>query len=155
MIQVVLLRGVTSGLGTLVGGYLNDRFGAQICVTSALGLQAVAMLLMGWQRAEVLWAICVMAGIQGGIMNNVSSTVYAEYFGRDILGSVSGVVEMITNGGAALGPLCLTALMAVTGLPITTIFQWYAAPIVLGLLAIPTPRNYSWGPRNILDCGSL
>ena len=71
----------------------------------------------------------------------------AEYFGKEILGSVQGVVQMVTNGGAALGPLCLVTLMRITGLHITRIFQCYAmlsgAGFVFAALCggRPTPKG--------------
>ena len=40
-----------------------------------VGRQVLSMLLMGWPRPAVLWAIAALAGLQNGIVTNVGSVV--------------------------------------------------------------------------------
>ena len=64
----LMLRAAGGGLGTLVGGIVYDRWGARICMCSAQVVQVVAMSLFGWQSPSSLWAICLLAGVQSGMV---------------------------------------------------------------------------------------
>ena len=132
--RVLLLRGVGGGLGTLSGGVMYDRCGGRLCMGLAQALQVLSMALLGWRRPAVLWTVCVLAGVQSGIVQNTANVVFADYFGLEIAGSVQGVVQMIGMGGAACGPVALVALAAATGMPITAVLQLYAIAFAAMLL---------------------
>ena len=132
--RVLLLRGAGGGLGTLSGGIMYDRCGGRLCMGLAQALQVLSMALLGWRRPAVLWTVCVLAGVQSGIVQNTANVVFADYFGLEIAGSVQGVVQMIGMGGAACGPVALVALAAATGMPITAVLQLYAIAFAAMLL---------------------
>ena len=94
-------------MGTLIGGVVYDRCGARACMCSAQVVQVGAMYLFGWRSPDALWAICILAGLQSGMVQNTANVVFADYFGLDIAGSVQGMVQMIGMGGAAFGPITL------------------------------------------------
>jgi MFS family permease len=64
----LILRAVGGGLGTLLGGIVYDRWGARVCMCSAQIVQVIAMCLFGWPSPPSLWAICVLAGLQSGMV---------------------------------------------------------------------------------------
>ena len=129
------LRAAGGGLGTLIGGVVYDRWGARVCMCSAQAFQVVAMSLFGWRSPSSLWAICLLAGVQSGMVQNTANVVFADYFGLDIAGSIQGVVQMIGMGGAAFGPITLAGLAELTGRrPVTAVLQLYAVPFCLLLL---------------------
>eukprot|EP01048_Picozoa_sp_COSAG05_P025229 COSAG05_NODE_6320_length_981_cov_1.443311_1_plen_327_part_11 len=97
--MVIFIRGVCSCGGTALGGLMYDRYGARFCVVVAQLCQVLSMALMGCPRPSVLWAITVLAGLQNGIVTNVGSVVFADYFGLGIAGSIQGVVQMIGMAG--------------------------------------------------------
>lgn len=101
---------------------------------SAQAFQVVAMSLFGWRSPSSLWAICLLAGMQSGMVQNTANVVFADYFGLDIAGSIQGVVQMIGMGGAAFGPITLAGLAELTGRPVTAVLQLYAVPFCLLLL---------------------
>jgi predicted MFS family arabinose efflux permease len=64
----LILRAAGGGLGTLLGGILYDCWGARVCMCSAQIVQVAAMCLFGWRSPSSLWAICVLAGMQSGMV---------------------------------------------------------------------------------------
>jgi hypothetical protein len=67
----------------------------------------VAALLMASQVVEEPWILAygsVLGGIQG-MSGVLQSGVYAYYFGRSHLGSISGLASTIAVAGTSFGPL--------------------------------------------------
>ena len=104
---MLVLRGLSGGVGTVVGGYLYDWYGGRVCTSLSQAIQVLSMALLGWRRPEVLWLVCVLAGAQSGIVSNTANVVFADYFGLEIVGSIQGINQMIAMAGAALGPVAL------------------------------------------------
>ena len=96
----------------------------------------------------MLWAIAVLAGLQNGIVTNVGSVVFADYFGLEIAGSIQGVVQMIGMAGASTGPVVLAWALELTGLGILPILQAYAL-LFVGLAAF----SVRYGGRPVLAQG--
>lgn len=57
--NVLVLRGVAGGVGTVAGGFLYDRCGGRVCACLGQSLQAFSMLLLRWQHPFVLWLVCI------------------------------------------------------------------------------------------------
>ncbi|MFO8084299.1 MAG: MFS transporter [Desulfobacterales bacterium] len=99
---------VTSAVAQLGSGYLADRVPIRILLAAGLVGMSVALGL-----AQVLFAAPlaivygVVLGVSNGITGTVSSIVWADYFGRRHLGSISGLAAMFSRVASALGPLPL------------------------------------------------
>ncbi len=98
--------GLTSGIATLLSGWLVDRFphryvlaASQACLV--LALWGAPVLGNGAQVVAYGMVVGAMLGMAG----NVAATVYAHHFGRRHLGEIKGVASTFTIAASALGPL--------------------------------------------------
>ncbi len=97
---------VTTAIVNLGSGILVDRMPVRFLLMAALLLQ-VAALWMAPALTGLVMAISygIVLGSLNGLQRTVSTVVYASYFGRRYLGSISGIASTIMVAGSALGPL--------------------------------------------------
>jgi MFS family permease len=141
-LQVVL---VFSGLlANFAGGWLGQKW--------SLGrLMGVAMLLMGValaalplarSRSQVI-AYAISMGVSGGIVTVVFFTCWGKMFGRQHLGKIQGIAQLLTVLASALGPLLVAWSLDATG-SYKPLLHW-AAPlaVMLGLICflVPLPNS--------------
>jgi MFS family permease len=98
-----------AGLAALSGrigcGLLADRVGAKRTLVACLMLQAVAIALYLVARdLNTLYAVSMLFGLSYGGAMPLYAILVREYFPAKIMGSVFGVVAMISTVGMALGP---------------------------------------------------
>lgn len=100
--------GLTQAVVILSSGILVDRVPARFLLAVALVVQALSLAMTGLMRSVVLaLTYGVLLGITGGLMRMVGSVVWASYFGRRHLGSITGVTSVMLIGVSALGPVPL------------------------------------------------
>jgi sugar phosphate permease len=104
--MIFLPIAITTALVNFGSGLLVDRIPVRVVLAGALVLQAGA-LLMAQAIATVPLALAygILVGASGGLQRTISSVVWATYFGRRYLGSITGVTSTIMIAGSALGPL--------------------------------------------------
>lgn len=97
---------MTTALVNLGGGFLVDRIGVRYLLIGSLVLQAV-VLVMAHSLGSVTLAVLygVVLGTTSGLQRTVSSVVWADFFGRRYLGSITGITTTIMIAGSALGPM--------------------------------------------------
>ncbi|MEZ4639115.1 MAG: MFS transporter [Caldilineaceae bacterium] len=97
---------LTTALVNLVGGFLVDRISARFLLAAALICQA-AVLVMAHSLSSVTLALLygVILGSTMGLQRTVSSVIWANYFGRRYLGSITGATTTIMIAGSAFGPM--------------------------------------------------
>ena len=105
---LVLACYATSGIaGAVIWGYSADRFGARKSLTLdtfLIGLGAAALLMAGsYIWLAFLWAIFWGIVLTGQM--TLQKIIFADYFGRGRLGSISGVVTAFQTISQALGPV--------------------------------------------------
>ena len=128
---VYLPIAATTAVANLSSGALVDRIPPRFALASSLLLQALA-LWMARDLASVPLAILygVALGMAMGLYRTISAMAWAHYFGRQYLGSISGIASTILIVGASLGPIPLgfardalgsydQALLALTLLPLS------------------------------------
>jgi MFS family permease len=130
-----------TALVNLGGGYLSDRLpvrwllaGALFCLTAAL------VMVQALQGAVMASLYGVLLGTTSGLMGIVGSIIWADYYGREHLGSITGLTSMILILGSALGPMPLGIARDTLGsynlaLNISAVF-----PCILGLLSLFVQR---------------
>jgi len=97
--------GLAALSGRIVCGLLADRLGAKRTLVTCLGLQAVAISLYLVARdLDTLYAVSMVFGFSYGGAMPLYAILVREYFPATIMGSVFGVVAMISTLGMALGP---------------------------------------------------
>jgi MFS family permease len=98
--------GLAALSGRIICGLLADRAGAKRTLVACLALQAVAIALYLLARdLNTLYAVSMLFGLAYGGAMPLYAILVREYFPARIMGSVFGVVAMISTWGMALGPL--------------------------------------------------
>ena len=97
--------GLAALSGRIICGLLADRIGAKRTLVACLALQAVAIALYLEARdLDALYAVSMLFGFSYGGAMPLYAILVREYFPAKIMGSVFGVVAMISMLGMALGP---------------------------------------------------
>jgi MFS family permease len=97
---------LTTAVVNLGSGVLVDRIAVRILLALALFLQTTSLLLAQvLEGAEMAFLYGVILGATMGLMGMVNSVGWAKYFGRQHLGSITGVTTTILILGSALGPM--------------------------------------------------
>lgn len=130
---------LTSAVVRLGSGVLVDRVPVRFLLCGALIGQA-ASLVMAPRLHDTTSALIYGAilGVTGSLQMTVGTVIWAKYFGRRHLGSITGLVFLVTVGGSALGPMPMgvardlfgsydVALTAAAALPLAlAIVAWFA-----------------------------
>jgi len=97
--------GLAALSGRIICGLLADRAGAKRTLVACLALQAVAIALyLAARDLDTLYAVSMLFGFSYGRAMPLYAILVREYFPAKIMGSVFGVVAMISTLGMALGP---------------------------------------------------
>ena len=91
--------------GRIICGLVADRTGAKRTLVAGLALQAVAVSLYLFAGNLIsFYAVAALFGFSYGGVMPLYAILVREYFPAAIMGSVFGVVAMISTLGMALGP---------------------------------------------------
>lgn len=102
---VLGVAGLAAMGGRVLCGLLADRAGAKQTLVGCLVLQGVAIALYGLAHdLDALYAVSVLFGFSYGGAMPLYAILVREHFPARIMGSVFGVVAMISTLGMALGP---------------------------------------------------
>jgi MFS family permease len=97
--------GLAALSGRIICGLLADRTGAKRTLVACLALQAVAIALyLPARDLNTLYAVSMLFGFSYGGAMPLYAILVRGYFPAKIMGSVFGVVAMISTLGMALGP---------------------------------------------------
>jgi MFS family permease len=97
--------GLAALSGRITCGLLADRTGAKRTLVACLSLQAAAIALYLLARdLNTLYAVSMLFGFAYGGAMPLYAILVREYFPAKIMGSVFGVVALISTLGMALGP---------------------------------------------------
>ena len=140
--SVYLPIAVTSALVNLVSGILLSRIPVRVLLATSLILQAAALVMAAWflQGVEMALLYGVMIGVMMGLIRTVGSVIWAMYFGRLHLGSITGVTTTMSVVGTALGPMPMGIARDVLGSYNTTLTVSAALPLMLGVISLFVTR---------------
>jgi MFS family permease len=97
--------GLAAMCGRIICGLVADRVGAKRTLATCLVLQAGAIALYGpAHEIDTLYAVSMLFGFSYGGAMPLYAILVREHFPAKIMGSVFGVVAMISTLGMALGP---------------------------------------------------
>lgn len=118
----------------LVGGFLIDRIPARYILSiSLLMLSAVMLLIPHIRSVEAAIAIGLLMGIRTGLQGIVSSVVWAQFYGRRYLGTITGVTSTIGVAASGIGPMPLGIARDIFG-SYEMVLAWFAIlPITLAV----------------------
>ena len=137
-------------VGNFFAGFLGDRYPNRYVMA---GSQLLLVLPMLWTfYISEPWHALIygaLMGLAGGFFTNTSSVIWSNYYGRQQIGSIRGVVTTAIVGAAALGPLPFAFLFDLSGsytLPILVLLTLPVVAAVTALAAVP-PSSRRPAPR--------
>jgi MFS family permease len=138
---VLSVMGPVSFAGTLIGGFLSDRFPNRLLLVVGQAVLGVGVLLA--MVMTETWQALIYGGVigfsSGGVIT-VAAVIWPNYYGRKHLGSIRGAAAMAMVAGAALGPLPFALTFDLTGsyTSVLAIFMVFPAlSVVAALFAFP------------------
>ena len=138
----------TAAVGASVqflGGILINRIPIRWMIAVALILQSTVLVMAPLlTSAEMALGMGVLMGIRGGLQLIVSSVVWAKFFGRRYLGSITGLASTLMVGSSALGSMPFGIARDWLGSFHLVLTSFAVIPILLSVLAIiyaKTPRR--------------
>jgi MFS family permease len=136
--SVYLPIALTTAIVTLGSGVLLSRIPVRVLLAASLVLQAVSLVMAGWflQGTEMALLYGVIIGSMLGLVRTVGSVMWAMYFGRQHLGSITGVTTTISVVGTALGPMPLGIARDLLGSYNTALTVSAALPLLLGIISL-------------------
>lgn len=103
-------------VGTVVGGWLGDRFNKRLIIVLAMFGHMFAMLLVVFfSTFTALIAFAMLHGFSWGCRGPLISALRADYFGRASFGKVMGFSSMIIGLGTIIGPMFAGVTYDLTG----------------------------------------
>ena len=142
---------ITSAVVQLGSGLLLDRFPARVLLAVSLFLHALLLATAPYLRSvELAIGFGVMMGMAGGLQQTIGNAIWAMYFGRRHLGSITGVTTTISVAASAIGPMLFGIARDVWGSYTGVLLISAVLPIVLGA-AILGP----WAGRPTRGSGRL
>ena len=128
---------VATALVNLGGGFLADRIPPRWLLAFALFCQTASLVMAQFlQGATLAFIYGVLLGTTTGLMGIVGSVIWADYYGREHLGSITGVTSMIMIVGSSLGPMPMGIARDLLGSYTTTLNIAAIFPFLLGMLSL-------------------
>jgi len=134
---------LTSAVVRIGSGVLVDHVPVRFLLSGALVGQ-VASLVMAPRLHDTATALVygVVFGITSSLALTVSAVVWAKYFGRRHLGSITGIVSLVLIAGSALGPMPMGIARDVLGSYSLVLTTAAALPLALAVAALLVRRPY-------------
>jgi len=144
-VGVISAFAVAGGFGGILGGLAQKRFGMRWTFSASLaGASLGLVLLIHVDSTAQAYMYGVYYGLVFGSVVTMMQGVYAEYFGRESLGSIRGAVVPVQMLFNALGPVLAGLAYDATG-SYDRIFWIYAAVLLLAAfwMALARPSRLS------------
>ena len=107
-VGVISLMSATGGGGILAMGFLSERMSPGYLMACLYLLSAAGIVvLLTVSSVGQAYLFGVLHGVASGGVNALAPILWANYYGRDILGSLHGLSRACQVAGFALGPLVL------------------------------------------------
>ena len=124
-VTIVAVYSASGGLGTLIYGFLVERFSIRLVSAGGLLLLAAGFaILVNVQSPALglLWGF--YHGLLVGGFLTVQQVVFADYFGRGSLGAIRGIVWPVQMAANSIGPIASGLVYDTTGsyFPIFVVF---------------------------------
>jgi sugar phosphate permease len=135
---------VTTAIAIFSSGILVDRLPVKTLLAVSLWGQAACLALAPYlYDVTLVWVYGIILGATFGLSRTVLNVVWAIYFGRRHLGSISGVASTIMVIGGSLGPLPFGFGRDLLGSYTLVLLGSAILPLVLGVvtLFVDKPRR--------------
>jgi MFS family permease len=96
----------TGAIVQLGGGVLIDRIPANLLLAAALFIEVLILIMAPFLfSVPIAFGFGLMMGIASGLEMTVGRVIWAKYYGRRHLGSITGFAITIMVAASALGPM--------------------------------------------------
>jgi MFS transporter, OFA family, oxalate/formate antiporter len=103
---VFIPYGLVTAASNFITGILMDRVSPRFLLSAMLVLLCIALFMaVRVTGSDLMLAYGSLLGLMQGMNGIIQSGVYAYYFGRSHLGSISGLATTIAVAGTAFGPV--------------------------------------------------
>lgn len=139
---------VGAAVAGIAAGTLIDRFGTRLVPAIAMGSMVLTLLLAGIVdgQGEVI-GYAVVLGTTLGLGRTMTTTLVPAWYGTAHLGSITGVLGVITVIASAMGPVALSLTADAAAGWQTASIWWVVAPVVTGIVAAGVkPHDRSTDP---------
>ncbi|MGB0386570.1 MAG: MFS transporter [Ardenticatenaceae bacterium] len=134
---VFLPMSITNALMGLLSGVLIDRIPAKYMLSVGLIIQVVALLMAtSLSSPTIVLLYGVMIGLTSGLAGTIQSVIWANYYGRQNLGVISGVTATIGSAASGLGPLWFGVGRDLAGSYVPALLISAVIPLVLAVLVL-------------------
>ena len=135
-VTVISVYAVGGGLGSLIYGIVAERYSIRLTLATGLLLMAAGLVLLLAVHSPVLailWGF--YHGLIGGGMFTLQQVVYADYYGRESLGAIRGIVWPVQMGANAAGPI-IAAVAYDTTSSYSLIFSIFGILVMISSLCV-------------------
>jgi MFS family permease len=92
--------------GTLLGGFIGDRYDKRLIAFGCMAGHALALLMVAYATSALMvFGFAALHGAAWGLRGPMMAAIRADYFGRRSYGAILGTSSVITMFGSILGPL--------------------------------------------------
>ncbi len=128
---------VTSAVMQFGGGLLIDKMPIRVMLSVSLLLQTVILMMApNLPSVTVAFTFGITVGMRNGFQHIVSNVVWARYFGRRHLGSITGIVSLLQVGSSALGSMPFGIARDLMGSYRTVLNGFAILPFVLAFITL-------------------
>ncbi|MBC8253611.1 MAG: MFS transporter [Ardenticatenia bacterium] len=128
---------VTSAIVNLAGGVLIDRIPVRFLLAAALFFQALSLVAAQFlSGVGMVLVYGIVLGTTTGLLVTVHGVVWAKYFGRKHLGSITGITTTILIVASSLGPMPLAIAHDLLGSYNPVLTASAIPPLLLGAASL-------------------
>lgn len=131
---------LTGAVVRIASGFLVDRIPARYLLFAALLGQTTGLLMAPRLTPGTAGLYGIVLGVTGSLQMTVSAVIWAKYFGREHLGSITGAAALLNVGGSALGPMPMGIARDVFGSYTWGLTILAVLPFILGIVVLFSRR---------------
>lgn len=122
----------SSVIGMSLGGFMSDKFGRKKVIALGFGIGIAATYLLAVaSKVLFLFPVMVMNGLFFGIVYSVTPALIVESVPSNVRGTAIGIYRTFFDLGGLIGPIAMSAIAEIAGLPYGYIIAFYVATIIL------------------------
>ena len=115
-VDIYLPISIITAIITFTCGMFIDRLPVKPMLALAMGIQGLSLGVLPFVTTpDMLNLFGILVGITDGLFIPIGGIIWATYFGRDHLGSITGITTTLTISGSSFGPLLFGMLRDFTG----------------------------------------
>lgn len=113
---VVAVWSASGAVGSLFFGLMAERYNIRLVMSTSFILSATGFIFLLFVDSSLLGIIWggYVGMVHGGTFT-LQMVIFADYYGRDSLGSIRGAIQPIQLGANAMGPLAAALAYDLTG----------------------------------------